>query len=66
MGKKLSPKLAQKSKRNEQILQMFRSGKLDGSMTMGVVEDIKSHFGTVGEKISVSTILRIIRNNNHA
>lgn len=63
MTKKLSPKLAQKAKRNDTILLLFKKGKSEDGMTMGIVDDIQSHFQSNGEKISVSTILRIIRNS---
>jgi len=59
--KKLSPKLAEKQKRNNDILSIFNDEKKNGSMTMGVVESIQQKYASKGQKISVSTILRIVR-----
>lgn len=61
--KKLSPKLAEKQKRNNDILSIFCSEKEKGSMTMGIVESIQQKYRQKGHVISVSTILRIVRNS---
>lgn len=64
MSKTLSPKLAQKEKRNAEILKEFKDRKEAGDMTMGIVEDILQRFKTMNAKMSAATILRIVRNEN--
>lgn len=64
MTKTLSPKLAEKEKRNKAIIAEFNERRESGDMTMGIVEDIKDRFSATGSTISVSTILRLIRNAN--
>jgi len=62
MSKTLSPKLAEKEKRNKAILAEFKDRSESGDMTMGIAEDIKDRFAG---KISVSTILRIVRESGY-
>lgn len=64
MAKTLSPKLAEKQRRNSAIVTEFEERSKKGDMTMGIVEDIKDRFAATGGTISVSTILRVIRNAN--
>jgi hypothetical protein len=61
MTKTLSPKLAQKKLRNQEILKEFIDRSKQGDMTMGIADDICIRYRSMGAKISVATILRIVR-----
>jgi hypothetical protein len=61
MTKTLSPKLAQKQVRNQEILKEFVERSKKGDMTMGIADDICTRYKSMGAKISVATILRIVR-----
>jgi len=65
MTKTLSPKLAEKQIRNKEILAEFTERHSKGDMTMGIVDDIIMRFKGRDKKISVSTILRIVRESGY-
>lgn len=65
MTKTLSPKLAAKKKRNEEILAEFTERHGAGDMTMGIVDEISARVRASGGKLSVATILRVVRKSGY-
>lgn len=65
MAKTLSPKLAAKKKRNEEILAEFKERSEAGDMTMGIADDISGRVKASGGKLSVATILRVVRESGY-
>lgn len=65
MTKTLSPKLAAKKKRNDEILAEFKDRHESGDMTMGIATEISERAKASGGKLSVSTVLRIVRESGY-
>lgn len=65
MTKTLSPKLAAKKKRNAEILAEFKERSEAGDMTMGIADDISERVKASGGKLSVATVLRVVRQSGY-